>query len=179
MKMDNTTVIGISGALLGAAGIGFAIGQRSNAKVISEKLDRTISEIYDSTDIELSDAIIEKAVERAVEREAEMSAKRAVQKVADDIHSSVKQAVDDEYYNIRKSVKSEVENRVSRIDIDDVKSEIIRQAKDDISHKLDSNLDSILGEYKESLKHIGKIYKAASDAFTGSDGTKEIKLRIS
>ena len=89
-------VVGLAASLLG---IGYAIGQRKKLKDVSEKIDRSVSELSSNINIDISEEVVNRAVTKAIERETSLAASRATVNVANaigsDISGQVRKAVND------------------------------------------------------------------------------------
>ena len=170
MKENNLEfIIGLGGVVLGLVGIGYGLGSRKKLNDICTRLDKTIDELSDKDiEIELSDAIVNSAVEKAAEKEAKFAVSRAIKEIKYDIEhdmrQEVKSAVITQGTEIKQSVSKEIEKQVSRIDISDMKSEIVEKAKEEVADRLDKNLDGILEKFNGDLTNISKIYQSIASA---------------
>ena len=79
-------VVGLAASLLG---IGYAIGQRKKLKDVSEKIDRSVSELSSNINIDISEEVVNRAVTKAIERETSLAASRATVNVANAIESDM------------------------------------------------------------------------------------------
>ena len=162
-------VVGLAASLLG---IGYAIGQRKKLKDVSEKIDRSVSELSSNIDIDISEAVVNRAVTKAIERETTLAAARAtanvVNAIESDISGQVRKAVNDTYQDIKKSVVEETVKKVEKIDISTLKKEVVEKAKEAVADKFDDSLDEVLSEFKENLGNVAKIYQSIASVFPGS-----------
>lgn len=172
--------IGVAGLAASVFGIGYAIGQRKKLNDISEKIDRSVSELSSNIDVDISEAVVDRALSRAIERETNIAASRAVDRavksISDDISRQVKKAVDDTYQDIRKSVVDETAKKVEKIDVQELKKEVVAKAKEAVADKFDNSLDDILDEFKSNLGNVARIYQSVAQVFPNGN---EIKLRLS
>lgn len=173
-KFDSDALVGLVGFAVGMIGIGYAIGVNSKVAKIGKKLDKTIDELADDTPIEVNDIVVNRAVEHAVEKEVVRAVNRTVYS---EIHNQVKNVVENEYSTIKNTVLSETVNAAAKIDVNRVKSDVEKAAKEQALKKFDDNLDSIVGDFKSNLENVTKIYKTFADAATPTRDRETI-LRI-
>lgn len=180
MNISSDMVIAMIGAGLGMLGIGYAMGQRKKLNDVSVKIDKSIDELSADIKVDLSDTVVEQAVDRAVEKETTLAAKRAADRVINDIEEDidrqVKNAVNSTYSDIRKSVVDETAKKVSQIDIQALKNEVVKQAKEQVAKKFDGSLNDILEDFNRNLSHVSQIYQSIAQTFPNG---KELKFSIS
>ena len=129
----------------------------------ASKLEKSMDDIIGSTNVEVSDAIVKKAVDEAVKREASRqvegcmnsAARNAVAIYNTDISTKVRKAVDDASYNLKRDVRDEINRQVKSIDIDSIRREIVSKAKDEaydaFREKLDEFLDDAEDKFTDKL----------------------------
>lgn len=180
MNISSDMVIAMIGAGLGMLGIGYAMGQRKKLNDVSVKIDKSIDELSADIHVDLSDTVVERAVDRAVERESAFAVKRATDKlvknIEDDINRQVKNVINDTYSDIRKSVVDETAKKVSQIDIQVLKNEVVKQAKEQVAKKFDGSLNDILEDFNRNLSHVSQIYQSIAQTFPNG---KEVKFSLS
>ena len=123
------------------------------------KIEKSMEDIIGSTNVEVSDAIVKKAVDEAVSREAKKqvencmssAARLAVATYTNDISSRVRKAVDDSSYDLKRDVKDEITRQVKLIDIDQIKREIVSKAKDEAYDKFSEKLDEFLDDAEDKF----------------------------
>lgn len=179
MYISLDTTITMIGAAIGMLGIGYAIGQRKKLNDISTKIDKSIDELSTNINVDLSDTVVERAVDRAVEKETTFAARRAVDKVVKDIetdiNTQVKNAVNTTYSDIRKAVVDETAKKVSQIDIQSLKNEVVKEAKEEVARKFDGSLNDILEDFSRNLNHVSQIYQSIARTFPNG---KELKFSL-
>lgn len=172
-------IVSAIGLAIGCLGLGYGLGQRRKMHDISYKIDKSIDEITESDKIDISETLVEKAVEKAARAQAkdtvERLAKTVMRDIEKDISAQVSKAVGDAYNDIRTSVEKETAKRVARIDIEDLKRQVIKQAKDEASSKLKGSLDDILEDFNRNLKTVSDVYSSLGKAFSPA---KDVKLSI-
>ena len=162
------------GLLLGAVSfVGYVLKAAHSMNTVADKVGKSVDEIAHSTHVDVSEAVVNDAVRQTAERETsriiDRSVQLAVNTVRDDIRKEVKTAVDKAYSDVKDDVRRELKRQAERLDIDELKEEIVRKAKEEASEKLDSALDDILEEFNGNLKNVSRIYKSISKAMTGDD----------
>lgn len=165
--------IGVVGLAASVFGVGYAIGQRKKLNDISEKIDRSVKELSSNIDVDISEAVVNRAVTKAIERETELAANRAttnvVNAIESDISSQVRKAVNETYQDIKKSVVEETAKKVEKIDISALKKEVVEKAKEAATDKFDDSLDEVLSDFKDNLGNVTKIYQSIANAFPSSN----------
>lgn len=180
--------VGLLGITVGLVGVGYALGTHSKMAKISENLDRSIEDLASKTPINIPDSMIERAVEKAVAYEVKQAVTKAtditIAEVKRDIHKQVNNAVEIEYSNIRTTVLKEITDEAAKIDVNRVRADVERAAKEHALDKFDDKLDGIVDEFKEKVESyvedckdnlavVNKVYKTFADAMTpnSSKGT--------
>lgn len=183
--MNNTfyKILGLGGIAAGLIGVGYALGTRKKLNDISDKLDKSIDELSDSVEVDIPQSMIDKAVERAVDREVQYEVKsatvKAVSDVKQDIHKEISRSVNAAYSDVKGSVTEELRKQVARVDINEAKREVIRDAKETASQKFESSLDEILEKFNGDLNNISTIYRSIATAITkNNDSGKDITLKL-
>lgn len=184
--------VGLLGVTVGLVAVGYAMGTHSKMAKISEKLDMSIEELAGNTPVDIPDNLIERAVEKAVAHEVKQAVSKATDaaiiSVKRDIHKQVSDAVEVEYSNIRTTVLKELTDEAAKIDVNRVRADVERAAKERALEKFDDKLDDIVDEFKEkvndyvedckdNLAVVNKVYKTFADAMT-PNSAKETVLRI-
>lgn len=160
-------MIGLGGVVVGLIGIGYGMGSRKKLTDICAKLDKTIDELSNDIEVDLSDMMVGVAVEKAVDREAKNVVSKAIKEIKYDVEcdmrKEIKSAVITHSSEIKQSVSKEIEKQVSRIRIDDMKDEVVERAKLEVADRLDKNLDGILEKFNGDLTNISKIYQSIAN----------------
>lgn len=176
-------MIGIGGIVIGAAGLFFAAIAHKKMTKIGDTVDRAVSELADSTNVEIREAIIEQAVQQAVNREVhyavKLSANAAVQNVTDEMGKEIRTCVKNAYTDMRAAVSKEMFRQIQDIDISSVKNEVIDKAKDAAMEKLNTNMDSILEKFNANLQNVSNIYNSIASSMTANSNGKEMTFKIS
>lgn len=166
----NNELVSILIGIAGLIGVGYAIGTHTKLAKVSERLDKSIDDLADNTEIDIPDELINRAVEKAVQTEARKAVERAtnetVATVKKDIRFEVEQAVDKEYERIKDVILKELTTSASKIDVSRVRRDVEEAAKKAALEKFDDNLDDILEKFNESLDNTTKIYSSIREAIT-------------
>lgn len=174
-------IVGLLGVTAGLIGVGYALGMRSKMAKISEKLDCSIDELANNTQVDIPDSMVERAVEKAVSEHVKQAVSRATDRIVvdvkNDIHKQVSDAVESEYSRIKDTVLKELTDEAAKIDAKRVRSDVERAAKERALEKFDDSLDDILEDYKGNLNNVSRIYKSFADAVTPSNNGGTV-LRI-
>ena len=171
-------LLGAADWIVGLVGIGYAIGTRSKVNKLCDKLDCSIEDLANSTEIHIPEETVNRAVERAVAKKADYAVTRATNEAVAEVENEtikhVKSAVNREYDRLEESVKKEIKNQVGRIDISDLR----REVKEEAAEKLEENMDDILEKFNGDLENVSKIYSSIANAITKNSETGTI-VRIS
>lgn len=149
---------------IGLLGLGYGLGKRKKLNDISDKLDRTIDDLDSTVIVDVRDEIIKAAAERAANREAERAVRQIRADIRDQISDLVEKEVTSQKKKVEELVEADIVAQVSKIDIDDLKRDVVKQAKKAVTKKLDGSMDDILEEFKSNLENITKAYQAFSEA---------------
>ena len=177
----NGKTLGAFGLCLGLLAI---LGAYDSSRRV-ESVEKTINDRVRrwSDGIDIPEAMIERAVDSAVAKSMDThmsyATRGVISKFEREISSHVKTAVTSAYGELKESVATEMRRQVGRIDIDDIKDEVVEKAKDEAIEKLNDNLDSILDKFKLELNSMAKIHQSIADAFSGADRSGGVTFRIS
>lgn len=172
--------------LFGAAGligIGYGLCAHTKLSKVSNRLDKSINDLADGTDIDIPEELVNKAVEKAVQAEAKRAVERAtnetISAMKKDIHAEVQKEVNKEYDSIKDSVLKENAVSASKIDVTKVRRDVEEAAKEAALNKFDDNLDDILEKFNENLDNTSRIYNSIRETLTKSSNSgKEFVVRL-
>ena len=154
-----------SAAIVGATYMAKACKQLIDIK---NKLDRSIGELSEMTEVDISETVIEAAVERKVNAEVSVAVKKATTLIIADLESSmkkeVKKSVEAEYEILSKSVKDKLDKEVENINLEKLRKEVINEAKKAAADKFENDLDDVLEKYNNNLEKITQIYSSISQS---------------
>lgn len=182
-RYSKDVTIGALGWIVGLVGIGYAVGTHTKLAKISERLDKSIDDLADNTEIDIPEELINKAIEKAVAIEAKKAvtaaANDALNSIKRDIHNSVSETINCEYEHIKESVLKEVTVAASKIDVNRVRRDVEAAAKKAALEKFDSNMDDILEQFNENLSNLSKIYNSMAGIATKNiDSGKEFVFKV-
>ena len=153
----------VGGIALGCAAVYCVVkvnGMESMLKV-------SIKDAAKNTDVTVSDAIVRAATDKAVSKAVKSAADAVVENARIDISASVKSTVSDTvnnmYGTIKDAVAKEIADKVSRMDISDLRREVKDLAKTTIMERLEADMDDMLSDYNRQLESVGSIYKTIAD----------------
>lgn len=70
MRINADSFVSVGICILGLVGVGYAIGVHSKMKVMCDRLDTSIDNLANNTEIDIPAKVIDQAVQKAVERES-------------------------------------------------------------------------------------------------------------
>ena len=139
---------------------------------VCNNLDKAVDELAESDDIEIdiSSEVVNMALERAVKREADYAVSQAVREataaIRRDISEKVQREVNAQYNDIKSAVVREVKAQVGRLDINEIKKEVIADAKEEAMDKFRDDLDDVLDDFNDKLESISSIYSKIEKKIT-------------
>ena len=156
------------GMILGFIGtIGYAILVTIKLAKVSDKLDRAVDNLVDTKEIDIPKDMINRSIERAVDREVRNqvgdACNKAVKDIEKDIHKEVKASVEEEFEKQKGSIGKELKRQVNDLDINEIRKEVIREAKDTAANKFKHDLDDILEKHNDELESVTRIYSSIAD----------------
>lgn len=155
---------------IGLLGLGYGIAMHTKLAKVSERLDKSIDDLADNTEIDIPEALINKAVEKAVTSEAKKAVEKAttnaLAELKRDIQNAVSAAVDKEYENIKDTVLKKATDEAAKIDTARVRRDVEKAAYDTAMEKFNVNLGDILDKFNDNLNNVSKIYSHMASAAT-------------
>lgn len=111
-------------------------------------------------------------IDEAMNRKVSSAVNKAVVDISDkvlsnsklQISSKAQEVVDSEFRNCRHDVKNTLKEKIGRIDISEIKEEVLDDCKDEIKSRFKDDLDKVMEEYKDQLNTISTIYKSVAEA---------------
>ena len=153
-----------------SAGVGTGISIYNN-----KKLDESIEKLSKTVTIDVDDAYIHEIVEKAVNREASariaVEARNAAAAIRSDMSSKIQKEINKSYADLKSQVKAEMEKQLGRIDLDDIRKEIIAEGREEAKKQFKNDLDKIVELQNDNLKNINDIYANIADTLKGNKGT--------
>ena len=127
-------------------------------------LDKAVDNFKDEdVDLEITQELVEEAVYDKVSKEVEYRMSSVTATAMKEAKTEFKNAIDKEiseqYADIKESVRVKVAERVDDLDINDVKKQVIREAKRDAQEKFRESLNAIEDRYEDDLDTFVTQYK--------------------
>lgn len=155
---------------IGLIGLGYGIAMHTKMGKISERLDKTIDELADNTEIDIPESLVNKAVEKAVTIKAKEAVEKAttdaLAELKRDIRDAVSAAVDKEYEGIKDTVLKKATDEAAKIDTVRVRRDVEKAAYNAAMEKFNDNLGDILDKFNDNLNNVSKIYSSMASAAT-------------
>lgn len=118
----NGKELGIAGIIIGVVGTAYGIWREKKSNDLAKKLDTTLTNLENKTEVNISQDVVNKAVKNAVERHASAAAKRAADQVGenirDDMDSMIRKDVDRVYSELKGKVSDRVDEEIDNLDFD-------------------------------------------------------------
>ena len=175
-------IFGFGMMVAGLIGVVYGLGVHCKMKKLCEKLDTTIDDLSNDVPIDIPKEVIDQAVERAAERRARYAVDNAaadiISKMKSDIHSEVSSAVSDERKKISEKVTDTIAERVSKIDEDELRKDVVNKAKEQIAAKFDNKLDDILADFNSNLSNVSRIYRSIAQTIAGTQNARDVMFKM-
>ena len=121
---------------------------------------------------------MERAAERRARYAVDNAAADVISKIKSDIHSEVSAAVSDERKKISEQVTNTIAEKVSKIDEDDLRKDVVAKAKDQIAAKFDNKLDDILEDFNSNLSNVSRIYRSIAQTIAGTQNARDVMFKM-
>ena len=158
-----TPVIKVSVACVaGAYCAGRVLEAANKMNTIADKLGYSVDELAHTPKIDISSAVVKESIREAAEKKASYIADQVSEHVLEsarrDVSRRVQSAVDRAYPGIKESIAKELHRQLPKVDIDDVKAEVVEAAK-----RFKESLNDVLNNFNDKLKNVAKIYSSIAD----------------
>ena len=162
-------IIMTAGAMISAGvSTGVAIWKQNQLDASIEKLSETVT-------VDVDDAYIHKIVEKAVDKEVKervvIESRSAVAAIRSDMAQKIQKEINKNYADLKAQVKAEMEKQLGRIDLDDIRKEIIAEGREEAKKQFKNDLDKIVELQNDNLRNINDIYANIADTLKGNKGT--------
>ena len=167
MNFTGRDAIGL-GVLTGFIGtIIYAAVVTHKLNVISDKLDKSVRDLYLDKDIQIPDELIKRSVERAATEEARFQVERefanARKQVVAQYHDDIQNIVNEEFEAQKDQVAISIKRKIDAIDLSSIKKEVIRETKAVCAEKLKDDLEEISDKYTDQLDSMVDIYSTVAE----------------
>ena len=158
------------------AGAMISAGVSTGVAIWKQKqLDASIEKLSETVTVDVDDAYIHKIVEKAVDKEVKervvIEARSAVAAIRSDMAQKIQKEINKNYTDLKAQVKAEMEKQLGRIDLDDIRKEIIAEGREEAKKQFKNDLDKIVELQNDNLKNINDIYANIADTLKGNKGT--------
>jgi hypothetical protein len=147
-------------------------GRKSKATVqsISDRINVAVDDLMNSEiEVDISESIINTAVKKKTEEEVgrmtTAACSEAKKKIAGEFYDIISREVNAQYDSVKNEVAAEIKRQVGRIDINEVKKQVVRQAKEEAMERFHEDLEGVLEKYNDQLADVGKIYNSIAKSF--------------
>lgn len=171
VPMINPTITFAGGVISMIGSVGYGVYKQ-------KQLEKAINKLSDtSVNLDLSDPIIKEIVDVTIKREVDWrmdaASTQAIAEVRSDMSKQIKTEVNKAYSDLRASVKEEMKRQVGKIDISEIRKEVIEEAKVTAAEKFKSDLDSIIEKtvdnYNAQIKQVTSIYESISNTLQANN----------
>lgn len=158
------------------AGAMISAGVSTGVAIWKQKqLDASIEKLSETVTVDVDDAYIHKIVEKAVDKEVKervvIESRSAVAAIRSDMAQKIQKEINKNYTDLKAQVKAEMEKQLGRIDLDDIRKEIIAEGREEAKKQFKNDLDKIVELQNDNLKNINDIYANIADTLKGNKGT--------
>lgn len=158
----NSNSIGIFGIVAGIAGLGYALYRDNKANKMAEKIGLSVTEVENRTQIDVDQAIVDKAIQNAVERKVSAATNEAIEGIRSDIQeeisSKVRRSVDDAYQRLSEDVTEKISQQVAAIDEYALRDKVIQKAQAIVVKKAETGVNGVLNDFNSYLGDVKKFY---------------------
>ena len=127
---------GITGIIVGVIGLAAAvlgIAEHKKCNDALNKLDTTVDEMSRNQQVDIEQAIVERAVNQAVERKSNAMVSTAIdnarEEVREDIRRKIRDAVDAEFERQKPDISGRLAAEAENIDMDELKKDVTSKAE--------------------------------------------------
>lgn len=158
------------------AGAMISAGVSTGVAIWKQKqLDASIEKLSETVTVDVDDAYIHKIIEKAVDKEVKervvIESRSAVAAIRSDMAQKIQKEINKNYTDLKAQVKAEMEKQLGRIDLDDIRKEIIAEGREEAKKQFKNDLDKIVELQNDNLKNINDIYANIADTLKGNKGT--------
>lgn len=162
--MFNKDDIGFIAIALGAAAT--LIGILANRKIgrVAKTINKTVDELSKSDlGIDIAEEFVEKAAKKQVERQIDRMLpgvkSDALKRAEMTFKAVIDTEVNSQYSDTKNIVKRELKERIGHIDIDDIRREVIEEAKDEMNSRFKADLAEAVDKYLSRIDDAGDVWK--------------------
>ena len=172
----NLYALGAIGASVISAGTSLGVGIWKQ-KRLEDSIDKLSKTITIDVEDEYIHKIVKASVDRVSKKKIEEATAIAVNEIRSDMSAQIRKEINANYKDLKASVKAEMERQLGRIDLNDIRKEIIAEGREKAREQFKQDYDKILEDYNENLNNIKKIYSNIAETLA-NNGTKGTTLTI-
>ena len=149
------------------------------AKMLNKSVADLSRDIHVDVDEAMVGAAVKYAVDSTVDRVVNNAARSAALEVSTDIRRQVRTKVEEAYKTIETDVSKEISIQVARtVDMDDLKRDVISEAKKAVIAKFDGKLDDLLNDFNANLQNISKIYSSIAGSISKTNESGKMVFTV-
>lgn len=137
---------------------------------ISKMMNLAITDVENMTFIDISQAIVDKAVDKAAQNAAVRAVRATEGIMHDTVEKAVRSAVEASKGHLKQAVTEKIAKEVADIDKSELVDDITEKAKELIVEKFDGKLDDIAKDFSHNLESMGKIYQSIAEQMQKKGG---------
>lgn len=120
-----------------------------------EAIDDAAEKLSDGIEVDIPEDMVNRALQIAIVRDSEKFVKQAVANIqketTDNLHTEIKTEVNKAYSDVKSQIREKLNEAVGKVDISEVRKEVISDAKYEAAKRLRSDMDDILDDYKRAV----------------------------
>lgn len=168
--MDNKDYAILGTGVVSLATLIFGIHEYAVNKKLVRKIDSSVDYVLNTTNIDISDAIVEHATRYAVAVQVKNQAIQVAREVRNDIESEIRKDVDSAVRELKSevkgTVKDELERKARQVSVNDIREEVISELKSRAGEKVDRKIDDVVESHTEKLEEITKVYETINKSLS-------------
>ena len=162
-----------------AAGVIASIVYSNNrAKKTEERFLRAVDDAAEKLsgeiEVDIPEEMVNRALQIAIVRDSEKFVKQAVtaiqKETTNNLETEIKTEVNKAYSDVKSQIREKLNAAVGKVDISEVRKEVVADAKYEAAKRLRSDMDDILNDYKKSVE---KAKEELEDTLSDCKGSIE------
>lgn len=174
------TVINVSVVVAGF--VASALYSNHKAKKTEERfleaIDDAAEKLSGEIEVDIPEDMVNRALQIAIVRDSEKFVKQAVANIqketTNNLETEIKTEVNKAYSDVKSQIREKLNEAVGKVDISEVRKEVVADAKYEAAKRLRSDMDDILNDYKKSVeKARGELENTLSDCKGSIEDSKD------
>lgn len=162
-----------------AAGVIASIVYSNNrARKTEERFLRAVDDAAEKLsgeiEVDIPEEMVNRALQIAIVRDSEKFVKQAVANIqketTNNLETEIKTEVNKAYSDVKSQIREKLNTAVGKVDISEVRKEVVADAKYEAAKRLRSDMDDILNDYKKSVE---KAKEELEDTLSDCKGSIE------